>query len=188
MANEHTTTNSRSGLWWLSAGFMALAWWAVGESSKGPEDLTRPNVTFEPTDINARWVVVVGGGVLAFALLVTVVLYPVFEHFLHVHAENTPPALPEFTHGVVLPPEPQLQQLPRRDLGEYIDQQQFELHRYNVVNRQTGAVTIPIERAMDLLVQRGIPPQKAPPPNTFYQPRAGTRLTGLEGKVEPQPR
>jgi hypothetical protein len=49
-------------------------------------------------------------------------------------------------------------------------------------------VTIPIERAMDLLVQRGIPPQKAPPPNMFYQPRAGTRLTGLEGKVEPEPR
>jgi len=81
-----------------------------------------------------------------------------------------------------------LQELARRDLGEYIDQQQFELHRYNVVSRQSGAVTIPIERAIDLLVQRGIPPEKAPPPNMFYRPRAGTRLTGLEGKVEPEPK
>lgn len=187
MANDQTTTNSRAGLWWITAGLLALGSWIAGQNSPGPQDLTRADVTFEKSDINARGVVLVGGGVLAFAMLVTVVLYPVFEHFLQVHAERTPPALPEFTHGVVMPPEPRVQDNPRHDLGDYLRQQQFELHRYNVANRQTGAVTIPIERAMDLLVQRGIPPLKTPPPNMFYQPRAGTRLTGLGGKVEPEP-
>lgn len=187
MANEPSTAKSRSGLWWIPAGMVALGAWVMRESSNAPADLARPDVQFENSDINARGVVLVGGGVLAFAMLVTVVLYPVFEYFLHEHAEHTPAALPEFTHGVVMPPEPRVQDNPRHDLGDYINQQQFELHRYNVVNRQTGAVTIPIERAMDLLAQRGIPPQKAPPPNMFYQPRAGTRLTGLAGKVEPEP-
>ena len=35
MANEHTTTNSRSGLWWLTAAMMALGWWAVGREFEG---------------------------------------------------------------------------------------------------------------------------------------------------------
>lgn len=188
MANEHTDPTSRSAFWWISAGVVALSSWIVGKSSKGPGDLTRPDVTFEHSDINELGVVIVGGGVLAFAMIMTVVLYPVFEHFVHVRAEQSPPPLPEFTHGVAYPPEPRDQDNPRRDLAEYRDRQEFELHRYNVVNRQSGQVTIPIERAMDLIVQRGIPPQKPPAPNLYYQPRAGTRLTGLEGKVEPEPR
>jgi hypothetical protein len=188
MANEHPQVTPPSSPGWITAGLMALGSWIVGESSRGPQDLSHPTVKFEPSDINAVWVAVVGAGVVVFAMLVTVVLYPYFEHLVHSRAEQSPPPLPEFSHDVVLPTEPRLQELPRRDLAEFIDREQFELHRYNVVNRQTGAVTIPIERAMDLLVQRGIPPQKTPPPNMFYQPRAGTRLTGLEGKVEPEPR
>jgi len=188
MANETAVTHPRPGIAWVIAGLMALASWVVNWNSEPAQDFTRHDVKFEESDINGRAVVIVGSAVLVFAMLVTVVLYPVFEHFLHVHAEQTPPALPEFTHGVVMPPEPQVQENPRRDLASYINQQQFELHRYDVVNRQSGAVTIPIERAMDLLVQRGIPAQKAPPPNMFYPPRAGTRMTGLEGKVEPEPR
>lgn len=156
----------------------------MGETSKEP--LARPDVSFEPSDINARGVIIAGGGVLAFAMLATVILYPVFEHFLHAHAAHTS-ARREFASRVALP-EPRLQDSPRRDLAAYINQQQFELHRYSVVDRQRGTLTIPIERAMDLLVERGIPPQKAPAPSMFYQPRAGTRLTGLEGKVEPEPR
>jgi len=188
MANEHTSTNSRSRLWWVIAGFTALFSWIWTKSSDGTCDPIHPDVNFELSDINAKGVVIVAGGVLAFAMLVSIGLYPLFEHFLHVHANETPPALPEFTHGVALPPEPRVQDNPRRDLAEYLSRQNFELHRYSIVNAQTGAVTIPIERAMDLLVARGIPPQKQPPPNLFYQPRAGTRLTGLEGKVEPEPR
>lgn len=188
MANEDTSTNSRSGMWWILAGVMAVGSWLLQESPTGPQNLARPDVTFEPSDVNAKGVVMVCGGVLAFAMLVTVALYPVFQHFLHVHAEHTPPALLEFTHAVVKPPEPQLQDDPHHDLGDYISQQQFELHRYSMVDRQSGRVTIPIERAIDLLAERGIPPQKTPPPNMFYPPRAGTRLTGLEGKVEPEPR
>jgi hypothetical protein len=170
------------------AGFVALVSGFKAKDAEGARDLIHPDVNFEHSDIDASGVVIVAGGVVALAMLVSVILYPSFEHFLHVHAEETPPPLPEFTHGVALPPEPRVQANPRRDLAEYLSRQQFELHRYSVVSRQTGAVTIPIERAMDLLVERGIPPQKTPPPNMFYQPRAGTRLTGLEGKVEPEPR
>jgi hypothetical protein len=188
MANEQTTTNSRSGFWWILAGFVALSSWTKPRNADADRDLVHSDVNFEDSDIDAKEVVMVAGAVVAFAMVVTVLLYPTFHHFLHLHAKESPPPLPEFTHGVVIPPEPRLQDNPQRDLAEYISQQQFELHRYNVVNRQNGAVTIPIERAMDLLVQRGIPPQTTPPPNMFYQPRAGTRLTGLEGKVEPEPR
>jgi hypothetical protein len=184
MANEHTNGQPASAFAWIVAGFLALASWIRSGRSEGSYDPIHPDVTFEPSDINATGVVITGVSVLAFAMLVIVVLYPVFEHFLHVHAEQAAPQRSEFAHVLVVPPEPRVQDNPRRDLAEYINQQQFELHRYSV-NRQTGAVTIPIERAM---AERGIPPQGPPPPNMFYQPRAGTRLTGLEGKVEPEPR
>lgn len=187
MANEHNTGSSSSALAWIVAGFVALTSWITGRSSGGSHDPIHPDVSYEPSDINETGVVIAGLGVLAFAMLVIVVLYPVFERFLQVHAEQRSPERSEFAHEIVVPPQPRVQDDPRRDLGDYISQQQFELHRYSV-NRQTGAVTIPIERAMDLLAQRGIPPQTPPPPNMFYQPRAGTRLTGLDGKVEPEPR
>jgi hypothetical protein len=187
MANERPSTRSGSDGWSIVAGLLALTSWLGSEKSGNSENLTHPDVTFEPSDINATGVVITGACVLAFAMLVIVFLYPVFEHFLHVHAKRAAPEQSEFAHAIAVPPEPRVQNNPRRDLAEYINQQQFELHRYGV-NQQTGAATIPIERAMDLLVQRGIPPQNPPPANMFYEPRAGTRLTGLEGKVEPEPR
>lgn len=188
MENEKNSTNSRSSSWWIAAGLAAFLAWITGEARKTPRNLFRADVNFEASDINAKYVVIVGFGVLVFAVVASITLYPVFEHFLGVHAKENPPAPPEVTLRVTMPPEPRVQDNPRQDLGDYLARQKFELHRYSVVNRHSGAVTIPIECAMDLLVQRGIPPQKQPPPNMFYEPRAGTRLTGLEGEVEPEPR
>jgi hypothetical protein len=56
------------------------------------------------------------------------------------------------------------------------------------VDKQKGIVALPIDRAIQIVAQRGIPPQKAPANLQLSQPQAGTRLTGFEGKVEPEPR
>lgn len=174
--------------WWLAAGIMAAISWILRPHSETVSDPTHPDVRYEKSDVNARGVVLAAAGVLVFALLASLFLYPVFEHFVHASAKESPPPLPEFTHGVALPPAPRLQDTPRRDLQEVRAKTEFELDNYEVIDRKKGIVAIPIDRAMELLVARGIPAQKTPAPNMFYQPRAGTRLTGLEGKVEPEPR
>ena len=64
----------------------------------------------------------------------------------------------------------------------------WELSHYFWLDKAKGKVAIPIDRAMDILAARGIPPQKQPPGLELSQPEAGTRQTGFEGKVAPEPR
>jgi hypothetical protein len=56
------------------------------------------------------------------------------------------------------------------------------------MDKSRGTVAIPIDEAMRLLLKRGLPPQKLAPNTTLMPPQAGTRDTGFEGKVEPEPR
>lgn len=51
-------------------------------------------------------------------------------------------------------PEPPLQVTPERDFPAYQREKRALLHEYAWVDRAHGVVRIPIERAMDLLVER----------------------------------
>jgi hypothetical protein len=71
-----------------------------------------------------------------------------------------------------LPPPPRVQADPEADIVRYKNSQQDTLDTYGWVNREQGIVRIPIERAMQLTVQRGLPvrtPETAP---------GGKRATG----------
>ena len=46
---------------------------------------------------------------------------------------------------------------PREDLQRILAKQQQKLETYGWEDRQAGTVRIPIERAMDLLLQKGLP-------------------------------
>ena len=56
-----------------------------------------------------------------------------------------------------LPPEPRLQTNPREDLRLLREQEDAILKSYGWVDRPAGVVRIPIEEAMKLTVQRGLP-------------------------------
>jgi len=56
-----------------------------------------------------------------------------------------------------LPPEPRLQVAPVQDLKQFRDAEENILHSYGWVNQQSGIVRIPIERAMRLIAERGMP-------------------------------
>jgi hypothetical protein len=55
------------------------------------------------------------------------------------------------------PPQPRLQQSPPIDLREMRGAEDQLLHHYSWADRDKGIVRVPIDRAMDLLVQRGLP-------------------------------
>ncbi len=61
-----------------------------------------------------------------------------------------------------LPPEPRLQVHAQEDLKEMRRQEDAVLNSYGWIDRRNGIVRIPIDRAMELLAQRGLPPLKAP--------------------------
>lgn len=153
-------------------------------------ELKHADVHFEPSDIHGRGVIWTGIGVLVVVWLIGGVLYFLFEYFAKARSEESGSPLPitaQVGHEVPLPPEPRLQESPRHDLQEVRAAAESALNSYSWVDRQKGIVAIPIDRAIDLVAQRGIPSKKAPP-NMFFVPRAGDRLTGFEGKPEQEPR
>jgi hypothetical protein len=61
------------------------------------------------------------------------------------------------------PPEPRLQENPILDVQQLREQERALLNGTAWVNEKAGIVRIPIEQAMDLLVERGLPPVPARP-------------------------
>lgn len=146
------------------------------------------DVFFEPADVDARLVVNIGIGILITATVVVALLYFYFSFLANRRARLSPPPLPMNLHGDVVPPEPRIQASPSTDLRELRIYENDVLEKYSWIDKSKGRVGIPIDRAMDLIAQRGIPPQKAPASLNLFEPRAGSRMTGFEGKVEPEPR
>jgi hypothetical protein len=60
-----------------------------------------------------------------------------------------------------LPPEPRLQIDPRGDLRAMRDEEDKLLESYQWVDKNAGVVRIPIEQAMKLTIQRGLPARPA---------------------------
>ena len=62
-----------------------------------------------------------------------------------------------------LPPVPRLQQFPRNELFTFRTEERDRLETYGWENKAAGTVHIPIEEAMKLTVERGLPVQDVDP-------------------------
>lgn len=142
---------------------------------------------FEISDLDARHTFLTGVFLLVGTWVVIALVYFMFAYLAHERAISSPPPLPIEAKGNPLPPEPRLQPSPRKDLKTERAREDWELNHYYWVDQAKGTVAIPIETAIDILAARGIPPQKQPSNLVLSQPQAGTRQTGFEGKVEPEP-
>jgi hypothetical protein len=60
-------------------------------------------------------------------------------------------------HPGELPPPPRLQVTPLRDLEALRKSEEGVINSYGWVDRDAGRVRIPVDRAMQLMVQRGFP-------------------------------
>ena len=104
-------------------------------------------------------------GVVWFAvgLIVTAVVIHAAVWFLYVHfeRESARPVRQEFPLAATamrrLPPEPRLQTDPPADLAQLRRNEDRILTSYGWVDRNAGVVRIPIDQAMRLIVQRGLP-------------------------------
>lgn len=86
--------------------------------------------------------------------------------------ENYAPPQSSISRGRVLPPPgiPQLQVHPDTDLQGYLKEQRQLLDSYGWVNRKDGVVRIPIQRAMTVLLQQGLPVRNSKTPKGAVQP------------------
>jgi hypothetical protein len=110
-------------------------------------------------------------GLLLFGLFLAAVLVFVFFSmkwtfdWLSAESPRGEPAAP-FVTGRTLPPAPRLQANPHMDLRSYCAGQLEELNSYGWLDKNNGLVHIPIERAMDIVMQQGFPsrPESEIPP------------------------
>ena len=63
----------------------------------------------------------------------------------------------EITTPGRLPSAPRLQTSPTSDLQQLLEAENAKLNSYGWIDKSAGVVRIPINRAMDLLAQRGLP-------------------------------
>jgi hypothetical protein len=85
-----------------------------------------------------------------------------------VHHAAPPPIA---ARGPTGPAEPRLQPAPPLDLDVLRAEEEQALLRYRWVDKNAGVVGLPIDRAMELVVQRGLPARAEPfPASTFTQP------------------
>lgn len=102
--------------------------------------------------------------VMAFILVATsLFLIGVFKYFER--AENPGAVVAEpFATTRPIPPPPRIQAYPGVDMQSYYESQQQILNSYGWIDRQSGVVRLPIDRAMELILQRGLPTRPAANP------------------------
>ncbi|MGE5277937.1 MAG: hypothetical protein ACM3SU_13150 [Acidobacteriota bacterium] len=138
-------------------------------------------VAAEPDRIATRLVVrfLVALVVLSLALMLLVgVLFKRFDQGATQRDAQTADAAGLERLEKRLPPLPRLQVHATRHLREFRSAEEERLSTYGWMDRATGTVHIPIERAMDLVAKRGVAPLPAPggtSPAPAATPVAGKR-------------
>ncbi|TAM82832.1 MAG: hypothetical protein EPN47_09325 [Acidobacteria bacterium] len=86
--------------------------------------------------------------------------------------QNYAPPKSAISAGRVLPPPgvPQLQTHPEADLQVYLKKQHEILDSYGWVDRKNNVVRLPIQRAMNILLQQGLPVRNSKTPKGAVQP------------------
>lgn len=93
--------------------------------------------------------IILGAAIIALALLIA---YRLIQEPEAKSPEQEPPMEQEAAGNE----QAALQRAPQEDLAEYESRMEQRLHSVGWVDREQGIVHMPIDRAMDLLVQRGL--------------------------------
>jgi hypothetical protein len=96
-----------------------------------------------------------------FVILVAVIFSMKWMFFYFAKSQQLGPPASPFENARVLPPQPRLQVQPHLDLQAYCEDQLRQLESYGWVDPQNEVVRIPVDRAMDLVLQRGLPTRPA---------------------------
>lgn len=102
---------------------------------------------YELSDVDPRLVAILTGGVAFFLIAAPYVLLAIYPQSRHEPAANP----------VNSAPPPRLQIDPRADLQALRSAETARLSSYGWADRPNGTVHLPIERAIELTAERGLP-------------------------------
>lgn len=122
-----------------------------------------PEVRYEQSDVRPGAIVRFGIGLVVVVAVASVALLGLFGVFAKQYQRHDPPSPPLARPSGDLPPVPRLQVTPLQDLEQVRAQEEKELTSYGWVDPRMGIAHIPIDEAIRILAQRGLP-QAAPSP------------------------
>lgn len=131
-------------------------------------DLTNPDLRHEHRDVNVWAVGKVGIALILTTIASLLLMFGVFRYLeVRENAAQIPPASVKTINPNNLPPEPNVMFNEHESTNQQdirVDEDKM-LNGYGWVDQAHGIVRIPIDRAMDLVAQRGLParPQTTAP-------------------------
>lgn len=129
-----------------------------GNNAHNGEEPRNPNVRHEPGDVNAKSLTRFGLSMVLLIIIFLFGLWGMFEYLKKRAAEAGAPLSPTaMVNAQKQPPEPRLQDHPARDMRVLRAEQERVAHQYALLDPDKGIVRIPIDRAMDLIAERGLP-------------------------------
>jgi|SRR5216684_2471799 len=110
----------------------------------------------ETQDASVRAIVITGASLAIGAAVVCLIVYGIFRYFAD-HPLTTAPPNPMATSDQQIPPAPRLEEHPAMEMKDLRSYEDRFLTTYGWTDKQAGVVRIPIDRAMELELQRGFP-------------------------------
>jgi hypothetical protein len=143
----------------LSVGEKKILEFTVFFIMSVPHEIPAPTTNgrgYEESDANVSALAKFGIGLAVIAVVVLALMFWL-QNFFSVQAKRaTPPPSPLAVQRQA-PPAPLLQVAPEKDLQQVHATEDSILHNYGKVTSDASVVRIPIERAMELVAQRGLP-------------------------------
>jgi hypothetical protein len=156
-----------------------------GEGPRDPAvapggDRPAPEAGRETQDVSIPAILKFGIGLAGVTALVSVAMWGLFRVFASREDKRDQPVPPMVAASLQRTPrEPRLEPNPLAPRLAARARENAVLSSYGWVDRGARIARIPIGRAMELLVERGLPPAKTPTAVTpLVTPGAGTRNTG----------
>jgi hypothetical protein len=131
-----------------------------GAPAQGPAD--NVEVVHEESDVNVSAIIRYGIGLLVIAAVLHVFLWWLQGTYSRQNQRAQTQVYP-LAAGQQdrLPPSPRFQENPQQELQDLRARQKALLEGYGWVDRQAGVARIPIEDAMKMVVERGVPVREA---------------------------
>jgi len=140
-----------------------------------PDQIMTNHDGYEHEDLSSRGPFYFMAGLALLCLVIYLIVFGMYHLLNSYEAAHQPPlspmATPEADTRTVTHenaqtfPQPRLEENERTQLRQFIEDQDRKLATYDWVDKNKGTVHIPIDRAMELIEQRGLPvrPEGASP-------------------------